>query len=131
MKIAANNITSEVNSLELISNDSIPNIQALVLKDQQGFDIIPYVDIIRCEANGNYTVVHLTNGHQITTCQTLKSIQSQLPNTLFIRIHQSHLVALASIRRIGCMRYVCLEDGSQIAYSRRSKQLLLKRLGIA
>ena len=104
--------------------------QHLVIKDQQGYDIIPIAEVLRCEADGSYTSIYTLSGKHFKTCKTLKSILTQLPANKFIRIHQSHVVAAGAIRRVDSMNFVSLLDGIQIPYSRRSKEKLLVLLGI-
>ena len=106
-------------------SDAGSRLNAITLKDQSGFDIIPYDEIIRCEADGNYTHVHTIHGRQITTSKALKHIENQLPSKLFIRIHQSHLVSRSAVRRIDGAKFVLLADGTQLPFSRRLKAKLL------
>lgn len=49
-------------------------------------------EIIRCEASGNYTYVHLHDGSKIIVAKTLRYFDNKLTRHGFIRTHQSHLI---------------------------------------
>lgn len=55
---------------------------------------IAYVDILYCKSNSNYTTIFRRDGSTFLCCKTLKDIESKLPSTQFVRIHQSYLVNL-------------------------------------
>ena len=106
------------------------NIHAIIIKDNGGYEIIPFDEILRCEADGNYCKIYRLDGRKLITCQTLKSIESKLPVHQFMRIHQSHVVAVTHIRRLDNTMEVTLSDGAIVPYSRRNKRLILAKLGI-
>ncbi|MCP9291200.1 LytR/AlgR family response regulator transcription factor [Gracilimonas sediminicola] len=53
-------------------------------------------DIMFAESQGDYITVH-TKEKKLTFNQTLKDFYSQLPESLFSRVHKSYVVALAKI----------------------------------
>lgn len=53
-------------------------------------------DINYIESLGNYVRIHLP-GRQLLAYLTLKSIESQLPATSFIKVHQSYLINFSKI----------------------------------
>ena len=55
-------------------------------------------DIIRFEAQGNYTIVYFSDGSKLMVAKTLKDYDERLPKTFFIRVHQSHLVNINYIK---------------------------------
>ena len=85
----------------------------LVLKDHDGYHFIPYNAIIRCEAKGNYSLVITIDGKQLLTSKTLKYIEQKLPKAQFIRIHQSHVIAISAIRSIDTSNMIHLSDDSE------------------
>ncbi|MBL4624994.1 MAG: LytTR family transcriptional regulator [Flavobacteriales bacterium] len=54
-------------------------------------------NIIYCEADSNYTHIHLKNSRKITVTKTLKVYEELLSPSKFHRIHQSYLVNLNCI----------------------------------
>ena len=96
----------------------------------EGFELIPADNVIRCEADDNYTHLILKNKGKIIACRTLKEMEEQLQDfDFFVRVHHSHLVNLNEV-----MKYVrgeggslVMSDGSNVNVSRSRKDALLKR----
>jgi len=87
-------------------------------------------DIIRCEADGNYTQFHLLNGKKITVPTTLKEYDEMLPSSIFYRIHQSHLINVHYIKKYVKKEggYVIMLDNSELEVARRRKDSFLEKL---
>lgn len=86
--------------------------------------------IIRLEAEGNYTHIHLDNKKQYLVCKTLKEYQELLENHNFLRTHQSHLI---NFRKISAYvktdgGYIAMDDGSQVPISRQKRDEVLLRI---
>ncbi len=112
---------------ELIDSGQINRIALTTL---DGYVIVHYDDIIRCEANGNYTSVYFHDGSFLMLTKTLKHYASKLEGNGFFRVHKTHLVNLDYIRSYvkGKNSYVELKDGSNIEVSSRKKQTLVEML---
>ncbi len=97
-----------------------------------GFTIIQIQDIIRCEAQSNYTDVFLINKIKFTTCRTLKEYEELFAPHNFFRIHNSHLINLHHLQKYvrGKGGYVILSDGKELEVSVRRKEEFLTRLGM-
>ena len=100
----------------------------IVIPSSQGLHIIPFNDIIHCHADSNYCRIRLSSGKDILASKTLKHISSLLPKSMFIRIHQSHLVGRKAIRFIG-QEHLTLADGSDVPVSRSRRSNLLQSFG--
>lgn len=87
-------------------------------------------DIIRCEADVNYTQIFLRDKQKITVAKTLKEFEELLTEYDFFRVHNSHLVNLVYVKEYskGKGGYVTLTDNSEIEVSDRKKGELLKKL---
>ncbi|NET36393.1 MAG: response regulator transcription factor [Cyanothece sp. SIO1E1] len=59
-------------------------------------------DILYIEGLKNYVAIHLSN-KQVVTYSTLKAVKESLPNSLFVQIHKSYIVALAHIEKTDSM----------------------------
>lgn len=55
-------------------------------------------DILYAESIKNYVIIH-TEAEQLVTYNTLKNIQESLPQTKFIKIHKSYIVALDKVEK--------------------------------
>jgi two-component system, LytTR family, response regulator len=103
----------------------------IAVPTSDGFELISFEQIIRCEADDNYTHLFLKNKAKILACRTLKEIEEQLePFTTFIRVHNSHLVNLNEVQKYvrGEGGYLIMSDGTTVNVSRSRKEALLKRL---
>ena len=105
--------------------------QKIAIPTVEGFELILAENISYCQADDNYTHLHLKNKGKITTCRTLKEIEEQLQDfDFFIRVHHSYLVNLNEVTKYvrGEGGYVILNDASTINVSRSRKEMLLKKL---
>lgn len=84
-------------------------------------------EIIRAEADSNYTELHLVNGKKIVSSKTLKEIEISLVKSSFIRVHKSHLININFIKKYikGDGGMLILNDDSMIPVSRSNKDELL------
>ena len=95
----------------------------------EGFELIPADQLIRCEADDNYSHLYLKNKNKITACRTLKEVEEQLQDfSYFLRVHHSWLVNMNEVNKYirGEGGYVIMSDGSTVNVSRSRKEALLK-----
>ncbi|WP_257669875.1 LytR/AlgR family response regulator transcription factor [Parapedobacter tibetensis] len=57
-----------------------------------GYEVIHFRDIIRCEADRNYTHIIDRDFKHHVACRTLKEVEHLLSNHGFIRVHHSHMI---------------------------------------
>lgn len=69
------------------------------LNTQKELLLLKYEDILYLEADGSYTIFHLSNGKIISATQCLCHIEKELPS-FFFRCHRSFCVNLEHIIRI-------------------------------
>ena len=103
----------------------------IALPTADGFELIPADQLVRCEADDNYTHVYLKNKVKIIVCRTLKEIEEQLGDfSSFMRVHNSTLVNLNEVTKYirGEGGYLVMNDGSSVNVSRSRKELLLKKI---
>jgi len=84
-------------------------------------------NIIRFEADSNYTRIYFTDGKFIISSKTLKEYDEALKGQNFFRIHKTHLVNLGHIKKFvkADGGYVLLSDGTSLEVARRKKDELL------
>jgi two-component system LytT family response regulator len=130
-KLHTKDVSSLKNQLELASNRDKPDsIKKIVVNSSNEMHFIAIDDIIRLESEKNYTDIYFTNGKRITSSKTLKYYEELLPELIFFRIHQKHLVNTSFIKKYlkEDGGYVLLKDQSKLAVSRRKKEGLLNKL---
>lgn len=107
---------------------SVPNsAKRLVLPVRDGYFFVNVINIIRLEADGNYTQIFLQDGSKHVVAKTLKDFEQNLVEYQFIRVHKSHLINLNFVKRYirGEGGIVVMSDNSEIEVSRRSKEAFL------
>jgi two-component system LytT family response regulator len=104
--------------------------QKMAIPTITGLIFIPVQDILRFEANGNYTSIYLSNGEPIVATRTIKDYEEVLPEAIFCRIHNSHIINLSKIQKYqkGRGGSVIMEDGSIIEVASRRREEFLRRL---
>lgn len=102
----------------------------LVLKTQESVHVVELEEIIRCEADRNYTSFFLTGGKKILVSKTLKDYEILLSSFHFLRVQQSHLINLNFVDRYdkGNGGSVVMKDGSQVPLSPAKRDIFFKIL---
>lgn len=88
---------------------------------------VPLDNIIRMEADSNYTHIYLADKKQLTASRTLKEYEELLSNLGFFRVNKKFLINLSFIDRVlkADGGYVLMSDGSTVEISpTRRKELL-------
>ena len=101
----------------------------IAVPTSEGFELIPADQLIRCEADDNYTHLFLKDKKKITACRTLKEMEEQLQDfSSFLRVHHSYLVNLNEVTKYvrGEGGYLVMSDGSTVNVSRSRKETLMK-----
>lgn len=101
----------------------------IAIPSLKGLEMLEIDNIIRCEADSNYSTIYLIS-NKILVTKTLKELEQILATYNFVRIHNSHLINLAHLRTYvkGEGGTVILSNGEQINVSRSRKSQLLERL---
>lgn len=127
-----NHPPDEQNLASLLANirKSDEQFTKITLPTGSAYEVVQVKDIIRCEANDNYTNVYLAGGKKFLVSGTLKHYEELLPEKDFIRIHHSHLINMAHMLRFlkEDGGYAVMSDGSKVEISRRKKEEFLKRI---
>jgi two-component system, LytTR family, response regulator len=104
--------------------------QKMAVPTIEGLIFINLRDVVRLEAKSSYTQINLENGDTVMATRTIKEYEDILPEGLFCRIHNSHIINLQKIEKYhkGRGGYVILEDGSEIEVATRRRQEFMRRL---
>ncbi|HTI93826.1 MAG TPA: LytTR family DNA-binding domain-containing protein [Puia sp.] len=115
--------------LENVGSLHLPQ-QKMAIPTITGLIFITVQDIIRFEAKGNYSSIYLSKDEPVLATRTIKDYEDILPETIFCRIHNSHIVNLSRIKKYqkGRGGSVEMEDGSIIEVATRRRDEFLRRL---
>ncbi len=102
-----------------------PEKQQLILPTLQGFDVVKTEDIVRLQADGNFTQVYLTDGSKKMVCRFLKHFDDLLDNP-FVRVHRSHIINTAFVKSYHKSGTATLSDHTEIEVSGSFKDQFLK-----
>lgn len=104
-------------------------LHKIVLPQLDGFEVVQVKDIMRCEAQDNFTRFYMSDGTKYMICRTLKFFDELLAEFDFLRVHKSHLVNLQHVVKYkkGKGGQVHLVDGSVVDVSATQKKNLLSR----
>ncbi|MEO6882667.1 MAG: LytTR family DNA-binding domain-containing protein [Bacteroidia bacterium] len=114
----------------LLNTYNLPIVSKIALPTQIGLEFIEIKNIIRCEADGKYTICILTSGKKIISTRSLKDFEELLVPNNFFRIHHAHLVNLEHIKNYfkGDGGYIVMSNGDNVTISKRKKDAFLKKL---
>ncbi|MBU0486566.1 MAG: LytTR family DNA-binding domain-containing protein [Bacteroidetes bacterium] len=113
-----------------IQSDSKEN-KKIVLRTVKEIFVVKVKDIIRCEADKNYTRLFFVNGKKLLVTKTLKEFEDMLSGYRFFRNHQSHMINMDFIDyyKKGDGGFIVMKDGATVPVSMRKKDSLLQILG--
>lgn len=105
-------------------------IKQISLPTKDGFSFVSQSDILRCESDSNYTTVYLVDGKKVVVSRTLKEIEGQLDESVFLRVHHSHVINLNYIKSYqkGNGGIIVMNNGDNVSVSRSRKQDFLDRI---
>jgi two-component system LytT family response regulator len=130
-KVRLRNMNKQLNTL--LANLKQPDATSfkLALPSIEGLVFVPTDTITRCEASGGYTVFYLKNGEKILSTKNIKEYEEILPHSIFMRVHNSHIINLMCIRKYhkGRGGYIEMEDQALIEVASRRKNEFLSRFG--
>ena len=91
---------------------------------------VPVKEIVRAEAESNYTIFYMSNGKKQVVSRTMKEFEEVLTNHNFFRVHKSHIVNLNFVSRYvkGDGGTLVLTDGTEVEVASSKKAALLTKL---
>lgn len=102
----------------------------ITLPTGNGYELVNIRDIIRCEAEGNYTNFFIHGKKKLLVSASLKHYEDLLPPEDFIRVHHHHLININHVVRYLKTDggYAVMSDGTEVEVSRRKKDAFIQRL---
>jgi two-component system, LytTR family, response regulator len=129
-KVMETDLLSRVrNMLETIRTID-PSETKVAFTTLNGLSFVAMRDIVRLEARGSYTAVHLHGKEKIMAMGAIKDYEDLLPDTTFFRIHNSHIINMNKIKAYqkGRGGYVTMDDDSFIEVASRRRDEFMQRL---
>jgi two-component system, LytTR family, response regulator len=127
-------IKTEEKALEiknLLNNIENPgdSSNTLIINSERGYTLIKISEIVRVEADGNYSYIYTDEGKRFVSSKNLKLFEKYLENYNFVRIHNSHVINLAKIDNLNTKDNleVIMLNGEILPISVRKKQDLIKK----
>lgn len=114
-----NHVYNNPNAFEKMSISALDGIYFVNLRD-----------IVRFEAEDNYTHIFLKSGDKITASKTIKAYEEMLQGLNFYRVHKRHVINLNYMRKFvkGDGGYLVMDDGKKIDVSRRRRPSFMEQM---
>jgi two-component system LytT family response regulator len=100
----------------------------LALADASEIKYVQIDEIIRLQAESNYTHIFLTGNKVFISAKTLKEYDEMLQGHRFLRVHKSHLVNPMHIQAYDRQGILQMSDDSKVEVARRKKEFLQQAL---
>jgi two-component system, LytTR family, response regulator len=86
---------------------------------------VKVAEVIRIEAQSNYSSIYLDDGEVLFTSKTLKHWEEKFNAPQLIRVHQSYLINIKKIAKLDLSKStVTLLDKSEVICSREGKKMI-------
>ena len=104
-------------------------IEHLAVPTTLGVEFILFDDIMRLQADSNYTNIIKVDETKVYAAKTLKYFENLLPSTYFFRPHQSHIINIKYMDRFVRQDggYILMKDRVTIGLARSKRQEFLDR----
>lgn len=114
----------------LLQNYKKEKSEKIAINIGNSIEIITINDIIRFEADGQYTYIYIDNGKKLYAIKRIGEFEEILVSHSFFRAHSSHLINMNKINRFVKSEggYIVMSDNSQIEVSRRRKEEFAEKL---
>ncbi len=102
----------------------------IILPTAEGLNVIDLAEIIRCEADDNYTTFYFSSKKNLIVSKSLSNFEKLLSGLNFSRIHNKHLINLKHIKKYikGKSGYVIMNDNTHVYVSESRRNNFVKDL---
>jgi two-component system, LytTR family, response regulator len=102
----------------------------LAIATMDGLHFIPIADIIRLEAESNYTTFYMQAGTKFLSSRSLIEYEELLNDHHFFRCHHSHMINLNFVSKYlkNDGGQIIMSDGSYVDIARRKKKEFLSKV---
>jgi two-component system LytT family response regulator len=122
--------TAMKDSIQMLVESINGETNRLALPTHQGFEFFNIEELIRCEADRNYTIFYFKNQKPITVSRNIKQYEDILSKKGFVRVHASHIINIREMKAYhkGSGGYIVLSDNTKIDISKSRKEEFLLRI---
>jgi len=122
--------TERLQVLRNALDDNKSQDNKIAVPTHEGLEFIVIKQIVRIESNAAYSRIYFLNGQSLLVTKLLKDFEELLAPYRFFRVHNSHLVNMAYIRKYirGEGGQVVMENGDVVDVARRKKEDFLSLL---
>lgn len=99
-------------------------LQKLVIPTVHGFEVVRLEEVVRLQANGNFTDIILENNTKKMACRFLKHYEDLLTFP-FLRVHRSHIINSNFVRAYNKGGFIELTNGDEVELSASYKEAFL------
>jgi two-component system LytT family response regulator len=85
--------------LKILKESLSEKPQKIMLPTSDGMNVFNISEIVRCEADGNYTMIYFNDNTKLFISKPIKSLNKILSELHFSRVHNSHLINLKFIKK--------------------------------
>lgn len=106
-----------------------PKVGKIAIPNLTGLDFIDVQNILRCEADNNYTTVFFKNNKKSVVSRSLSQFEMELGQHYFLRVHHKHLINLNMVKSYSKGKgggFVIMDNDHIIPVSVRKKQNLME-----
>ena len=98
--------------------------QKIIIPTKEKNHYIKVDDIIHVEAQGNYSMIFLSENKKMLISKSIKEFEKYLDNSIFFRIHKSYLINLEYVKNFSYTGggTIEMENGKNLSVSRRKKE---------
>ena len=123
-RIDIKNTNARLNNLLQNMQKSNEALRQIIISSKDGLLFVAVEDISRCEASGAYTNIFTKKTGKIVSSKSIGEYEAMLPDSIFFRVHHSHLINLAEIKKYhrGRGGFVEMKDGMLIDVAVRKKR---------
>jgi two-component system, LytTR family, response regulator len=92
----------------------------------EGIHFVRLTDIVRLEAEDNYTHFFVVGGERITTAKTIKTYEDALARFNFLRVHKKNIVNMNFMKKFSKDEgFLELENSEKVEVSRRKRPVIM------
>jgi two-component system, LytTR family, response regulator len=99
-------------------------LQKLVIPTVHGFEVVRLEEVVRLQANGNFTDIILENKTKKMACRFLKHYEDLL-SFPFLRVHRSHIINCDFVRAYNKGGFIEMLNGDEVELSASYKDAFL------
>lgn len=118
-------------SFNQLKKEVLIESEIISISTSSGFESVQSKSIVRCQADGKYTIIWMENNKKIISSKNLKEFEQTLSKNNFFRVHHSHLVNLnyvQSFKRSDSL--VILENGDEVPISQRKRKKFIQAMNL-